>query len=163
MKWYSKEVVKCGDGKCNSLCMICEQTGGEVIETSPPGVRVPPPGPVQQRAAPPPFYMTHHQLQMLQYLQEQNSVSLTPQQQVSISYLNLMALSVPVLLGLIRVLWMLQIRIFLFFQVSSSMYLFLYVDVFFSCLCLFLKVYKYYGELRRMHHLQNLHRYSCVL
>ena len=100
---------------CNSLYMICEQTGGEVIETSPPGVRVPPPGTVQQRAAPPPFYMNHQQLQMLQYLQEQNSVSLTPQQQVSISYLHLMALSVPELLGVMWVLWMLQIRIFLSF------------------------------------------------
>lgn len=84
--------MKCGDFKCNLLCMICEQTGGEVIETSPPGVRVPPPGTVQ-RAPPPPFYMNHQQLQMLQYLQEQNSVSLTPQQQVSISYLHLMALN----------------------------------------------------------------------
>lgn len=34
---------------------------------------------------------------------------------------------------------------------------------FFSCLCLFLKVYKYYRELCRMHHLQNLYRYSCAL
>jgi hypothetical protein len=92
MKWYSKGLTKCGDFKCNLLCMICEQTGGEVIETSPPGVRVPPPGTVQ-RAPPPPFYMNHQQLQMLQYLQEQNSVSLTPQQQVSISYLHLMALN----------------------------------------------------------------------
>ena len=133
MRWYSKEVMKGGDCKYNSLwCMIYEQTGGEVIETSPPGVRVPPPGAVQQRAAPPPFYMSHQQLQMLQYLQEQNSVSLTPQQQVSISYLHPMALSVPVLLGLIRVLWMLQIQIFIFFQMSSSMAcLFMYVDIFF--------------------------------
>lgn len=142
--------------------MICEQTGGEVIETSPPGVRVPPPGTVQQRTAPPPFYMSHHQLQMLQYLQEQNSVSLTPQQQVSISHLHLVTLSVPVLLGLIQVLWILQIWILLFFQMSSSMS-YSCMLIFFSCLCLFLKVYKYYGELCRIHHLQDLYKNSCVL
>jgi len=148
MKWYSKELMKCGDCKYNSLwCMICEQTGAEVIETSPPGVRVPPPGTVQQRAAPPPFYMSHHQLQMLQYLQEQSSVSLTPQQQVSISYLHLMAF-ITVLLGLIWVLWTLQIRTFLFFQVSSSMS-YSCMLIFFSCVCLFLKEYKCYGELRQ--------------
>jgi hypothetical protein len=115
--------------------MICEQTGGEVIETSPPGVRVPPPGTVQQRAAPPPFYMNHQQLQMLQYLQEQNSVNLTPQQQVSISYLHLMALSTPELLGLIWVLFVLQIQIFVFFQMFFSRS-YSCMLIFFSCLCL---------------------------
>lgn len=76
-------------GNCgfNSLCFICEQTGGEVIDTSPPGARVPPPGTVQQRPAPPPFYMNQQQLQMLQYLQQQNSVSLAPQQQVNVTFI----------------------------------------------------------------------------
>lgn len=60
---------------------MCEQAGSEVIETSPPGARVPPPGTAQQRAAPPPFYLNQQQLQMLQYLQ-QNPANLTPQQQV---------------------------------------------------------------------------------
>ncbi|PNF25614.1 hypothetical protein B7P43_G03832 [Cryptotermes secundus] len=63
------------------------KTGGEVIETSPPGARVPPPGTVQQRPAPPPFYMNQQQLQMLQYLQQQNSVSLAPQQQALLQQL----------------------------------------------------------------------------
>jgi hypothetical protein len=117
-----------------------------VIETSPPGVRVPPPGTVQQRAAPPPFYMNHQQLQMLQYLQEQNSVNLTPQQQVSISYLHLMALPTPELLGLIWVLFMLQFQIFLFFQISFSRS-YSCMLIFFSCLCLSPKVYNFYRDL----------------
>jgi hypothetical protein len=67
--------------KLHSLCIVCKQTGGEVIETSPPGARVPPPGTAQQRTAPPPFFLNQQQLQMLQFLQ-QNSANLTAQQQV---------------------------------------------------------------------------------
>lgn len=78
---------KGGSCRFNSLHCIYEQTGGEVIETSPPGARVPPPGTVQQRPAPPPFYMNQQQLQMLQYLQQQNAVSLAPQQQVNVTFI----------------------------------------------------------------------------
>lgn len=67
--------------KFHLLFIVCEQTGGEAIETSPPGAHVPPPGTAQQRTAPPPFYLNQQQLQMLQYLQ-QNPANLTPQQQV---------------------------------------------------------------------------------
>ncbi|KAJ9576777.1 hypothetical protein L9F63_025328, partial [Diploptera punctata] len=59
-------------------------TGGEVLETSPPGARVVPTGTGQQRV--PAFYMSQQQLQMLQFLQ-QNSANLTPQQQASIIYI----------------------------------------------------------------------------
>jgi hypothetical protein len=91
---------------------MCKQSGGEVIETSPPGARVPPPGTAQQRAAPPPFYLNQQQLQMLQYLQ-QNSANLTPQQQVCYTLLRsreniVRSLSAFSVSSIVVLLWILQ-------------------------------------------------------